>query len=388
MNKYAMAALPLALLGGMAHAQSSVTLYGAVDSGILYQSTSAATLATNARGTGKIFRFQDAGIYSSGWGIKGTEDLGGGYRALFQLQGSFSSGTGKSSINSTPGQSAIFNQVAAIGLSGPFGALTAGRQIVPLFRAMEATDVRGAQYFGSIFTALLGLNQAAGWPGTNTNAQIGAVYDDNALVYQSPAYRGFSFAAEYAPGGVAGHFQGGTRESVVMKYAGYGLVFAAAYYNGHDTNPYPAAYGVVPGVNPAQETGVDNNRFVYVGARYTTLGGISVSASYANARNPAHAERTNYDLFSAGLGYRLSAALTLTSGLYYLRSRNDAAPYAGSSTEIAVGADYRLSARTEIYAQVGHVNNKGAMNQPVAYGQPVEPGAQTTAAMIGVRHKF
>ncbi|MGS0895412.1 porin [Burkholderia stagnalis] len=387
MKIHAIAALSLALLAGTVRAQSSVTLYGAVDSGLLYQSKSAATLATNAHGTGKIFRFQDAGIYSSGWGIKGTEDLGGGYRVLFQLQGSFSSGTGKSSLDSTPGQSAMFNQVAAVGVSGPFGALTAGRQIVPVFRAMEATDVRGGQYFGSIFTALLGMNQSAGWPGTNTNAQIGAVYDDSALVYQSPAYRGLSFAAEYAPGGVAGRFQGGTRESVVVKYTGYGLAFAASYYNGHDANPYPAAYGIVPGATSAPATGVDNNRLVYVGARYA-LGRAFVSASYANGRNPARAGQANYDLYSAGLGYALTPAFRITSGLYSLRSRDDAAPHAGSSLEIALGGDYRLSERTLLYAQIGHVNNKGAVSMPIAYGQPVEPGATTTAAMIGVRHKF
>ncbi|MGH8783055.1 porin [Paraburkholderia sp.] len=383
----AIAALSLTLFAGTACAQSSVTLYGAFDAGLLYQNTSAATLATNAHGTGKIFRFQDAGLYSSNWGLKGVEDLGGGYRALFQLQGVFLSSSGKFGLSSTPGQTAIFNQIAAVGVSGPFGTLTAGRQIVPLIRAMEVTDVRGADYFGSIFTALIGMNQAAGWPGTNTNAAIGAVYDDNALVYQSVSYRGLSFTAEYAPGGVDGHFQGGTRESAVLKYEGYGLTAAAVYYNGHDTNPYPATYGVVPGVNPAPATGVANNRLVYVGARYT-LRGVSVSASYANGKNPANATRANYDLYSAGLGYAFSSAFRLTSGLYYLRSRNDATPYAGSSTAISVGGEYFLSRRTELYVQVGHVNNKGAMNQPIAYGQPVEPGVSTTAASIGVRHKF
>ncbi len=81
--------------------------------------------------------------------------------------------------------------------------------------AMAETDVRGAQYFGSILTAWLGVNQAAGWPGTSTNAPIGALYDSNALVYNSPKFYGASLALEYAPGGVPGQFQGGTRESAV-----------------------------------------------------------------------------------------------------------------------------------------------------------------------------
>ena len=72
-----------ALVGwaGVAHAQSSVTLYGIIDSGMLYQSSSAATFAPNAPNTGKIYRFKDGGIYSSIWGIRGSEDIGGGYNS-------------------------------------------------------------------------------------------------------------------------------------------------------------------------------------------------------------------------------------------------------------------------------------------------------------------
>ena len=131
-----------ALVGwaGVAHAQSSVTLYGIIDSGMLYQSSSAATFAPNAPNTGKIYRFKDGGIYSSIWGIRGSEDIGGGYKVNFRLQGSFDSGTGKSGLSSTPGATAMFNQFTTIGVSGPIGTFTAGRQIVPMIYAMADTD--------------------------------------------------------------------------------------------------------------------------------------------------------------------------------------------------------------------------------------------------------
>ena len=365
-----------ALVGwaGVAHARSSVTLYGIIDSGMLYQSSSAATFAPNAPNTGKIYRFKDGGIYSSIWGIRGSEDIGGGYKVNFRLQGSFDSGTGKSGLSSTPGATAMFNQFTTIGVSGPIGTFTAGRQIVPMIYAMADTDVRSAQYFGSILTAWLGLNQAAGWPGTSTNAPIGALYDDNALVYQSPVFGGVSLGLEYSPGGVAGQLQGGTRESAVLKYANYGLSLAAVYYNGHDTNPAPGA----------PLTGVNNNRFIYLGARYT-FSGFSASASYANGKNPAHSNQVNLDMYSAGLGYRFSPAFAVTSGLYYLKDKNHSA---NKSTEVAIGAEYNVSVRTLAYAQVGHVNNRGGMNQTIVYGQPVAPGVATTAVMIGLRHNF
>ncbi|MDN7673116.1 porin [Burkholderia oklahomensis] len=358
----------------LAHAQSSVTLYGAVDSGILWQSTSAASFSPTAPNTGAVVRFKDGGVYSSLWGIKGSEDLGGGYRANFRLQGAFDSGAGKFGLGDTPGAVASFNQIATVGVSGPFGTFNVGRQIVPMIYAMADTDVRAARFFGSILTAWLGLNTAAGWPGNSTNAPIGALYDSNALVYQSPAVVGASLALEYAPGGVPGGMQRGSRASVVLRYSADGLNLAAVYYNGHDTNPAPGA----------SATGLDNNRFVYVGAQYK-LKDFAVSASYGNGKNPAHGDRANLDMFSFGVGYHVSPFFRIASGVYYLKDKNRSA---NKSTSIVLGSDYDLSKHTTLYAQAGRVDNRGTMDQMLSYGQPVAPGLATTAAMIGMRHSF
>jgi predicted porin len=374
-------AAALILFASAAHAQSSVTLYGTIDTGMLYQSTSASTFLPKAPNTGSVFALKDGGIYASNWGLKGTEDIGSGYSINFKLQGVFNSTNGKFGLADTPGVSAIFNQYAAVGVAGPFGSVNAGRQIVPMIYAMADTDVRSAQYFGSILTAWLGINQAAGWPGTSTNAPIGALYDSNALVYQSPRFFGASLALEYAPGGVAGQMQGGTRESAVLKYSNYGLNLAAVYYNGHDTNRFPLTYPAAPA---APETGLNNNRFYYLGALYT-IGSFSVSASYGLGRNPANTGRVDYEMVSGGLGYKFSSVFKVTSGFYYLKDRNNSANH---SSEVALGAEYNLSKATLTYAQVGYVDNRGTMNQTIVYGAPVAPGVSTTAVMIGIRHSF
>ncbi|MDN7606697.1 porin [Burkholderia multivorans] len=363
----------LAMFACAAHAQSSITLYGAIDSGLVYQSTSASSFAPTAKNNGHLFGFKDAGIYSSFWGLKGSEDIGGRYKVNFRLQGVFNSGTGRLGLADTTGGTAVFNQQATIGISGPFGTFDAGRQFTPMIYAMADTDVRNAQYFGSILTAWLGVNQAAGWPGSNSNVPIGALYDSNALVYQSPKFYGASIGLEYAPGGVPGQIQGGTRESAVLKYSNYGLNLAAVYYNAHDTNTAAAT-----------PTGLANNRFYYFGAKYT-FSGLSVSASYAIGKNPSNTSRTHYEMISGGLGYQFSPFFRITSGYYYLKDRNTGANH---SSEYAAGAEYSLSKRTMIYAQVGYVANRGTMNQTVTYGQPVAPGVSTTAAMFGMRHTF
>ncbi len=364
----------LAVMAGAAHAQSSVILYGAIDTGLFYQSTSAATFAPSAKNAGHVYGLKDAGIYSSFWGMKGSEDIGSGYKVNFRLQGVFNSGTGKLGLSDTTGGTAIFNQQSTIGVSGPFGAIDVGRQYAPMIHAMAETDVRAAQYFGSILSAWLGANQAGGWPGTNTNLPIGALYDSNAIVYQSPKFYGASVALEYAPGGVPGQIQGGTRESAVLRYSNYGLNLAAVYYNAHDTN--------LPATTPA--SGVDNNRFYYLGAKYT-FHGLSVSASYGIGKNPANTKRADYELISGGLGYQFNPFFRVTSGYYYLKDRNNSANHSG---EYVLGAEYGLSTRTLLYAQAGYVANRGTMNQLIGYGEPVAPGGSTTAAMIGIRHTF
>jgi predicted porin len=282
----------------------------------------------------------------------------------------------------------MFTQVTTVGVSGPFGQIDAGRQFAPMAYAFAATDVRNAGYFGSVLTAWLTMNTVAGWPGTSTNGQIGALYDDNAIVYNSPKFYGTSLALEYAPGGVPGQLQGGTRESAVLSYSNFGLNAAAVYYNGHDANPYLGANPTPP--HPA--TGLNNNRFVYFGAKYTWRG-LSVSGSWSNGRNPAApngnpaigAASGDFDMITGGIGYRFNPMFEVTSGVYYVKDQKH---NQNQSTLYALGGTYNLSKSTSLYAQAGYVSNRGAMNQELTYGNPVAVGVNTAAANVGLRHTF
>ncbi|WP_321912218.1 porin [Paraburkholderia sp. J11-2] len=376
MKLKSVAAAALAVMATGAHAQSSVTLFGALDAGLMYQNTSAATLSPTAQNTGSVFRYKDGGIYSSFWGLLGTEDLGGGYRINFKLQSAFNTGTGALGLPDTAGTVALFNQIARVGVSGPFGSFDVGRQIAPIAIAMVDTDARGAQYFGSILTAWAGMNFQAGWSGASTNVPIGALFDSNALIYRTPRLLGAQLALEYAPGGVPGSLTAGSRESAVLTYQNGSLDLAAAWYDAHDTNPSPVA--------PAAPTGVNNNQQLYFGAKYT-ISNFFVSGSYSNGKSPAHSNLVDYDLWSLGAGYQFTPAFLVTSGVYYLRDKNNST---NKSITWAVTADYNVSKRTVFYADVGGVNNMGTMRVPVTYGQLVAPGKGTVAVLLGVRHTF
>jgi predicted porin len=86
-SKRTLLAVALMSAGAVAHAQSSVTLYGRLDAGIEYMSG----LPGN-NGTGSTSRWrQESGDWGTSlWGLKGVEDLGGGNKAVFQLEGAFS----------------------------------------------------------------------------------------------------------------------------------------------------------------------------------------------------------------------------------------------------------------------------------------------------------
>jgi predicted porin len=105
----------LGAFAGLAHAQSSVTLYGVVDAGFLY---------SNNIGGQKLYETSSGNVNGSHWGLRGFEDLGGGLKALFVLENGFNV------FNSRLGQGGDeFSRQAFVGLSSTtLGAVTLGRQ--------------------------------------------------------------------------------------------------------------------------------------------------------------------------------------------------------------------------------------------------------------------
>ncbi|CAH0447819.1 hypothetical protein LMG10661_03892 [Ralstonia syzygii subsp. syzygii] len=105
------------LFAGSAYVQSSVTLYGIVDTTIHY--------ITNANSAGNsLVQMESGAVYNSRWGLKGSEDLGGGNKALFVLESGFNSATGRMSSSGT-----LFNRQSYVGLSNKdLGTITLGRQ--------------------------------------------------------------------------------------------------------------------------------------------------------------------------------------------------------------------------------------------------------------------
>jgi len=390
----------LSAISMTAAAQSSVDLFGALDLGILSESNTAnAALGyvPNPGDKGHLTEMKDGGVALSFWGIKGSEDLGDGLKANFVLQGNLNAANGTAGGPNSAGSTSLFNQQANVGISGGFGAFKAGRVISPIFDAISSTDVRNATFFGSALTALVGMNSATGsFSGASSNASIGALYNDNAIVYSSPVFNGFAASLEVTMGGVQGNSAALRQSAATLTYSSENWKFDALIYNGNDD-------GIKASATP---NGTNTNRLVHVCGLYTN-GAISVSTAYFKGSNPSDTgagmnpaalggaqTSGNLDMFSVGLGYRISPTVNLTSGYYDLKDQANSGNHATMSV---IGADYAFSKRTKLYADVASVNNVGSnMNMAPEYGVPVAAGGKgavadgisSTAFMLGIRHKF
>jgi predicted porin len=350
------------LLPAAAFAQSSVTLYGTLDAGMLY--TSQSPSPTTGQNAGKQFQFINSGSIASRFGLTGQEDLGGGTLLKFKLESGISLANG--GFDNSNGN--FFGRQAWGALStANLGTVTVGLQYTPLFFALLDTDPRGLSQFASALT-VYSANTLAGF------------FVSNAITYTSPTIYGLSGSVMYALGNVAGNFQAGRSYSAALKYEYGGLLVNASIFDSSDGG----------------DKTIDENLFELpaevrtVGASYR-YGKWAVKASYTNYKAPETdldgllGGDNNY-VWSAGIDYEVTPLVKLTSGVYYIRDKNDSNNHALVSS---LGADYSLSRRTSLYAQVGIVNNHGREAQGMSIDGALEglPGT-TVGTDVGIVHRF
>ena len=168
MKKSLVALAALAVVGA-ASAQSSVTLYGVVDAGV-------------ARVTGTKFAMTGSALMNNGtsrFGFKGSEDLGGGMKALFNMEGGFSPEDGAGGFSG--GQ--LFSRAANLSLAGNFGEFRMGRSLTPSFYGVAAWELTGTANYSAVSSQF---NFAGAGPRQSSQ-----------FMYVSPNMGGFSGALAY-----------------------------------------------------------------------------------------------------------------------------------------------------------------------------------------------
>lgn len=341
------------MLGNSAHAQSNVTLYGIVDTGLIY--TSKTLNPITGGNAGKQFSTADSGLTPSLFGLTGTEDLGGGLKANFKLESGISLPTGR--FSNSNGN--MFGRQAWVSLGGKYGEFKMGLQFSPFFNAGFATDPRGYSMFGSGFVIY------------GDNVAVTSILNANAISYTTADLGGFQASAMVALGGKAGDFQAGRQYSASAIYRHGPLTFDMAYYNGN-------AGGTVNTTIPSTVAFVGRT----IGASYK-FGALTASAGVANYK--VAGSFNNY-VYSGGLQYFIGPELAVDSGVYWTHDKNDGGNH---SVLVAVGAQYYLSKQTTLYGQVGFVNNHGKMNTGLSInGALFGVAGSTVGATFGIRHMF
>ncbi|HDR9470168.1 porin [Burkholderia multivorans] len=336
-----------------AFAQSSVTLYGNLDAALLY--TNKTLDATTGRNAGHQFAMTDTGMTPTTFGMMGTEDLGGGLKAKFQLESGFAVTNG--AFNHSNGN--FFGRQAWVGLDGAFGTVKAGLQYSPFLLAIFDSDPRSFSHFGSGLIPYV------------DNVLVTGLFNANAVSYTSPTIAGLTGSAMFAFGGAAGNFQAGRQYSASLKYEHGGFMINAAFYDGNDggtaATPVPSTVAFVGRT---------------IGAAYR-FGPVTAKASFASYKVGGSFSN---NVYGGGLDYQATPAVDLNGGVWYTSDRNDTANH---SLLAALGASYSLSKATSLYAQVAMVDNHGAMNTGLGINNALYGATGTTVgANVGIRHAF
>ncbi|WP_153041253.1 porin [Paraburkholderia monticola] len=371
-------ALVLSSVSALACAQSSVTLYGIVDTGVEYVSHA------NAAGDSVVRMPGITGEMPSRWGLRGNEALGGGLSAIFTLESGFNMRNGTLNQGGR-----LFGRQAWVGLNTPYGALTFGRQYTMTFWALSDADLFGPDIYGGT---------------ASFDQYLPSARSDNTVVYKG-SYAGFTLGATWSfgrdatgtgnspgqgtcAGPTAGNGPTCREWSAMLRYDRNGYGVAAAYDQQHG-GPGAMAnmYDGTPSFdfsNPGDtDVRIQLNGYGHVGNLRLGGGWLGRRVDTVSAATP----NVHTDQFYLTASYPVTPALIVDSGVYHIvNSRDDA-----RGTIAALRTTYLLSKRTAVYLQGAYLWNSDKAAYTVSQGgggTTPAPGAGQLGLMAGLRHSF
>ncbi|MBU9511677.1 porin [Burkholderia multivorans] len=368
-----------ALFAPVAHAQSAVTLYGLIDAGIAY--------TNNANGA-SLWRMTSGPINGSRIGFRGTEDLGGGLKALFVLENGFNANNGALGQDGK-----LFGRHAYVGLAhDAYGTLTLGRQYDTMVDFVAPLSATAGDFGDAGF--------AHPFDSDNLNHSLRI---NNAVKYTSPTVAGVKVGAMYAFSN-ATNFGANRAYSAAVSYTNGPLKLAGAYLQMNGTKGTTSASAgatdaaEAKGVNQGGwSIGADRMRSYGGGIGYTfgpaTVGFVYTRAQYDNTGAFGSTGQIAFNNFDVNLRYALTPAFSLGAAYVYTDasvsnpdSRHGTDP---KWHQIDLQAVYKLSRRTDVYAEAMYQHASGRGYQAFINGSG---GASSTpnqiVGTIGMRTRF
>ena len=322
----------------------SVTLYGVVDSGVEYVNHIGAANSSVVRMNSL------SGTVPSRWGLRSSEDIGGGMKANIVLESGFVPYSGVSNQGAR-----LFGRQAWVGLSGSWGQISLGRQYTMLFWAMLDPDILGPNTFGS----------------GSLDSYIPNARADNAIAYKGK-FGGLTIGATYSLGRDAvdaGPSPAGTN-CAGENPADHSACRAWSAMAQYETGQFgvAAAYDAIRGGSGAfaglNTSGKSDNRLSL--SAYGLLERTKIGVGWLRRDNEGSPAGLR-DLWYAGASHDLTPAINVAGQIYYLR-------YHGNGNRAmlyALRGVYNFSKRTSVYGTAGYINNDG------------ESGTQAVAGALG-----
>ncbi|TDP62758.1 porin [Roseateles toxinivorans] len=335
MKKSLLALAVLASFASAASAQSSVTLFGGLDLNLRYAKSSGATLKT--MGTD--------GIYSSRWGVRGVEDLGGGLKAGFWLEAAINPDAG------TTNAARYWHRRTSVSLMGDFGEVRLGRYLTNQFTAYADFDPFGTNGVGDV-------NKMHQFMGSGVSSGTRA---DNIVGYFLPGNLGGIYgSAEVAAG----------EGAIGNKYVGVRLGYAAGPLN---------VSGAFANVTAG---GSDFKRTTFSGSY--DLGVAKLTGAYTQGKWQARKQTVVQIGALVPVGSTGTFKASYTSG----NANTAAEAVTGDSKQFAVGYIHDLSKRSALYGTLSRVSNSGRAAVGVSGSPTVRAGQASTGFEVGVKHTF
>lgn len=355
-------------------AQSSVTLYGIVSEGLTW---------VNNEGGARSLKLLSGSNQNNRLGFKIGEDLGGGTKAVAQLENGFDVTNGKLGQGGR-----MFGRQAFVGVSNTtMGTLTAGRQYDMFWDYL--TPYSAGVAIGGLLAS----------PGDADNL-MGSWRYSNSVKYVSPTMRGFDFEALYAFSNASGDFAVNRAFSAGARYNGGPFQLAAAYVELDDPGTVNAAGAVSDDYAGApfflfrasplsRSVGVSRQRNFGLGARYDVSRRLHLNAVVDAVRYEyKDGTRLALDNYDVSVSWFATPALALGAGYLYTTGRYhgvDANPHWNAAQ---VSIDYSLSKRTDVYVYDTFQRASGMHATADVYLNAPSTGSSQNVVVAGIRHRF
>lgn len=367
-------ALALASSGAV-HAQSSVTVFGVMDLGIQ---------STNGVGGGSVKALSNGGLSTSRLGFRGTEDLGGGLRAGFWLEGSLNPDTGTGRASNTNNQTngagvagpLTFDRMSYVSLShATLGEVRLGRDFIPT-------------HYNSIYFDPFNANGVARagnltFAGPGTGPLPTAITGSNTVSYWLPPQLGGFYGMAMVGSGenlsTADNRDDGNFAGARLGFAAGAFDLAAAYTRTHyDTTSTIGNY------THANIGGSWDAGFARFFALYNR---VSVRLAAGTVRKNTAEIGAHIPAFEVGR-IRVSYAYLDDRSDESLRNTNGVARDRDDARQLGIGYVHNLSKRTALYGTYARLMNSGQARYVVSGGVAPAGGARSSGWEFGVRHLF